>query len=108
MAGQLRDQRHRALHILQDQLVDPLHLVVDQMQQSVQRVRLFVPLGVEIDDDRHANPFRRRFRRAVSLCPTAFFPAARDAGPFWEVLEPDATSKHNGGDQERNGNNRPS
>src|SRR5215207_8179143 len=37
MPGQLRDQRHRAVHALDDQRVDPVEIVGNQAKQRVER-----------------------------------------------------------------------
>ncbi len=37
MSGQLRDQVHRALHMLQDRRIDPVEIRADQPQQRFQR-----------------------------------------------------------------------
>jgi hypothetical protein len=54
VAGQLRDQRHRAVHPAHDHLVDPLQVLADQRHQRRQR-RAARPLAsfLEIDDDCH-------------------------------------------------------
>jgi putative signal transducing protein len=50
----LRDQRHGAVHMLQDAAVDGLEVVADQRRQGVQRgLARFAPLVFEADDDCH-------------------------------------------------------
>ena len=53
MAGELRDQRHRALHALDDQLVDPLQLIA---KQPAQRVERRFSASVNPIDTRHQRP----------------------------------------------------
>jgi len=53
VAGELRDQRHRALHALDDQLVDPLQLTAKQPAQWVERR---FPASVHPIDTRHQRP----------------------------------------------------
>ncbi len=51
MAGELRDQRHRRLHLLQDDLVDPRHIGIDQRGETLQGVRLTAgAFRVEVHD----------------------------------------------------------
>jgi hypothetical protein len=68
VARQLGDQRDRALHVLDDQLVDPVQVVAHQLGQAFQRVWLVAP-GFQIDDDRHAIPFRRHRRHRLEPVP---------------------------------------
>ena len=53
IAGELRDQRHRALHALDDQLVDPLQLIA---KQPAQRVERWFSASVNPIDTRHQRP----------------------------------------------------
>jgi hypothetical protein len=53
MAGELRDKRHRALHALDDKLVDPLQLIA---KQAAQRVERRFPASVNPIDTRHQRP----------------------------------------------------
>jgi hypothetical protein len=51
MAGELRDQRHRRLHLLQDGLVDQRHVGIDQSGETLQGIRLSTgAFRVEIHD----------------------------------------------------------
>jgi len=53
MAGELRDQCHRALHALDDQLVDPLQLIA---KQAAKRVERRFSASVNPIDTRHQRP----------------------------------------------------
>ena len=57
MAGQLWNELHVALHVLDDQLVHAVEIGADQIGQAVQRIALAVlaPPGFEIDDNGHAD-----------------------------------------------------
>ena len=57
--------------------------------QAFQRVRLLVPPGFQIDDDRHANPFRRRRRHRLE-------PVPLHRPGHCNRLVRDAGSQHNG------------
>ncbi len=60
MAGELRDQQDRALHLLQDDLVDSRHIGNRKIAQSVQRRRISVfKFVIKIDNDSHCNPLPR-------------------------------------------------
>ena len=55
MAGELRDELHIALHVLDDQLVDAGEIRADQVGQTVQRILLcFFAPGFEVHNDGHA------------------------------------------------------
>src|SRR5262249_48175141 len=55
MAGELRDQLDRAVHVLEDQPVDLGEIVLHQIRQPGQGVwLLFLAFLVQIDDDGHA------------------------------------------------------
>ena len=53
VAGELRDQRHRALHALEDEGVDLPQVLADELDELIQRrLSRLPPLLLQADDDR--------------------------------------------------------
>jgi hypothetical protein len=53
VSGELRDERDRALHVVDDDLVDPPQVVEDQVVYRLQTRLLLAPSAVQADDGAH-------------------------------------------------------